>query len=171
MSASTVLSVGFRMSIRRLWVRSSNWSRASLSPCGETSSVKRSIFVGSGTGPLTVAPVRFAVSTISRAELSIRRWSNAFRRIRRFWLAIFNTALLQDLRDDAGAALLAALADGKAQAFLHRNRADQLHVNLDVVPRHDHLNAFRQLDRTRHIRRAEVELRAIAFEERRVSAT
>ncbi len=24
--------------MRRLWVRSSNWSRASLSPCGETSS-------------------------------------------------------------------------------------------------------------------------------------
>ena len=44
--------------------------------------------VGSGTGPLTVAPVRFAVSTISRAELSIRRWSNAFKRIRMFWFAI-----------------------------------------------------------------------------------
>ena len=61
------------MSIRRLWVRSSYWSRASLSTCGEISIVKRSILVGSGTGPVTVAPVRLAVSTISRAELSISR--------------------------------------------------------------------------------------------------
>jgi hypothetical protein len=35
--------------------------------------VKRSILVGSGTGPRTWAPVRLAVSTISRAELSITR--------------------------------------------------------------------------------------------------
>ena len=30
-------------------------------------------FVGNGIGPWTLAPVRFAVSTISRAELSINR--------------------------------------------------------------------------------------------------
>ena len=40
---------------------------------GEIRIVKRSFFIGSGIGPLTVAPVRLAVSTISRAELSIRR--------------------------------------------------------------------------------------------------
>ena len=52
--------------------------------CGEISNVKRSILVGSGTGPRTVAPVRLAVSTISRAELSIRRWSKAFSLMRMF---------------------------------------------------------------------------------------
>src|ERR1700754_3702663 len=150
MSASTVLSVGFRMSISRLCVRSSNWSRASLSECGDTSSVKRSILVGSGTGPFTVAPVRLAVSTISRAELSMRRWSNAFKRMRMFWLAM-TSALLEDLGDDAGADGLATLSDGEAQAFFHRNRADQLDVNLDVVSRHDHLSTSRQLDRSGHI--------------------
>src|SRR5215467_14267388 len=103
--------------------------------------VKRSIFVGSGTGPLTVAPVRLAVSTISRAELSIRRWSNAFKRMRMFWFAMAwslsckarcagkssrAASLLEDLGYDAGADGLATLADRKPQPLLHRNRTDQL---------------------------------------------
>src|SRR5690606_37811948 len=164
-SASTVLSVGSRMSIRRLCVRSSYWSRASLSPCGETSTVKRSILVGSGTGPRTVAPVRLAVSTTSLAELSISLWSNAFRRMRMFWLAIFACQgfalppggprswpassvenLLQDLRDDAGADGPAALADGEAQPRVHRDRRNQLHRHLHVVAGHHHLNALGQLE-------------------------
>src|SRR5215211_596266 len=37
--------------------------------------------VGRGTGPDTVAPVRWAVSTISRAARSIASWSYALRRI------------------------------------------------------------------------------------------
>src|SRR5262245_26941104 len=53
--------------------------------------------------------------------------------------------LLDDLRDDAGADGLATLTDRKPQALLHRNRADQLDVHLDVVPGHDHLGPFRQL--------------------------
>src|SRR6185437_10568816 len=43
------------------------------------------------------------------------------------WRAI---RLLDDLRDDAGADGLATLADRKPQALLHRDRADQLHVDL-----------------------------------------
>jgi hypothetical protein len=51
--------------------------------------------MGSGIGPFTVAPVRLAVSTISRAELSMRRWSKAFNRMRMFWLvATSGTAFL-----------------------------------------------------------------------------
>src|SRR5207342_3699738 len=73
MRASTVLSLGLTMSSTRLWVRVSYWSRASLSTCGDTRMVKRSILVGSGIGPRTCAPVRLAVSTISLAERSIRR--------------------------------------------------------------------------------------------------
>src|SRR5215469_3754188 len=78
--------------------------------------------------------------------------------------------LLQNLCDDAGTDGAAALADRKAQPLFHRNRADQLHVHLDVVPGHDHLNARGQLDRPGHIGRAEVELRLIPLEERRMPA-
>src|SRR6478736_9716639 len=77
-------------------------------------------------------------------------------------------ALLNDLRDDAGTHGAAALADRKPQALFHRDRADQLHLHLDVVPGHHHLRALRQLHRSRHVGRAEVELRPIPLEERRV---
>src|SRR5690606_27517604 len=70
-SASMVLSVGSTMSIRRWWVRISNWSREVLLTWGERSTSKRSRRVGSGTGPRTTAPVRLAVSTISAADWSI----------------------------------------------------------------------------------------------------
>src|SRR5512145_757343 len=156
------------MSMSRLWVRNSYWSRASLSACGETSTVKRSILVGSGTGPRTVAPVRLAVSTISRADVSIRRWSNALSRMRMFWLAMDAKTLLENLGDDAGADRFAALADGEAQPLLHRDRADQLHRHLDVVPRHDHLGPRGQLHRPRHVGGAEIKLRPVALEEWRM---
>src|SRR5690606_21339908 len=78
---------------------------------------------------------------------------------------------LQDLRHHARADCAAALADRKAQALFHRNRADQLHRHLHIVARHHHLNARRQIHRTRHVRRAEVKLRTIPLEERRVTST
>src|SRR5690242_15774357 len=81
-SASTVSGVGSRISIKRLCVRISNCSRDFLSTCGERSTVQRLIVVGRGIGPATSAPVRFAVSTISRVDWSRMRWSNAFKRIR-----------------------------------------------------------------------------------------
>src|SRR6476619_204432 len=49
--------------------------------------------VGRGTGPETLAPVRSAVSTISRAARSMASWSYAFSRIRIFWAAIVATVL------------------------------------------------------------------------------
>src|SRR5882724_6878801 len=55
-----------------------------------------------------------------------------------YWPTV-NKNLLRDLCDDAGADGLAALTDGEAQAFLHRDRADQFHLHLDVVTGHDHL--------------------------------
>src|SRR5262245_7876653 len=82
-----------------------------------------------------------------------------------YWPTVLKR-LLRDLRDDAGADRLATLTDGETQPLFHRNRADQLHLHLDVVARHDHLHAFRQLHKSRHVRRAEVELRTIALEER-----
>src|SRR5580693_6777010 len=72
------------------------------------------------------------------------------------------------LSNDTGADRLAALADGESQPLLHRNRRNQLHHNLDVVPRHHHLGALRQLHRPRHIRGAKIKLRPIPLEERRV---
>ncbi len=41
---------------------------------------------------------------------------------------------------------------------------------VDVVARHDHLRAFRQRHDAGHVRRAEVELRTVVGEERRVTA-
>src|ERR687895_1502811 len=49
--------------------------------------------VGSGTGPDTEAPVRVAVSTISRAARSRASWSYAFSRIRILLAAIEAKAL------------------------------------------------------------------------------
>src|SRR3712207_6272292 len=78
--------------------------------------------------------------------------------------------LLDDVRDDAGADGAAALADREAQALVHRDRLDQLDRHLDVVARHDHLDALGQVRHAGHVRGPEVELRAVAGEERRVAA-
>src|SRR5215468_196925 len=72
-SASTVCGVGSTMSRSRLCVRISNCSRLFLSTCGERLTVNFSIFVGSGIGPRTCAPVRLAVATISRVDASRMR--------------------------------------------------------------------------------------------------
>ena len=50
--------------------------------------MKRSTRVGQGDRTGTRAPVRLAVLTISRVLPSGARWSNAFRRMRMFWLSI-----------------------------------------------------------------------------------
>src|SRR5436189_565854 len=50
--------------------------------------------------------------------------------------------LLDDLRDDAGAHRLAALADGKAKPLLHGDGRDQRHHHLHVVPGHHHFGAL-----------------------------
>src|SRR5262249_4531816 len=56
-------------------------------------------------------------------------------------LPAFSQPLLYDLGDDAGADGAAALADGEAQALVHGDGRDQLHLHGDVVPRHHHLGA------------------------------
>src|SRR5438105_919420 len=77
-------------------------------------------------------------------------------------------SLLYDLGDDAGAHGMAAFADGEAQALLHGDRVDQRDHHLDVVARHHHLDAGRHLAGPGHVGGPEVELRAVALEERRV---
>src|SRR6185503_6632025 len=78
--------------------------------------------------------------------------------------------LLDDLGDLTGAYGATTLADGELQALLHGDRLDQLHVHGGVVARHDHLGAAGQGHDARHVRGAEVELRAVVVEERRVTA-
>src|SRR2546430_3744194 len=76
--------------------------------------------------------------------------------------------LLQDFRHDAGAHGPAALANREPKLLLHRDRRDQLHRDVHVVPRHHHLPALRQRPHSRHVRRPEIELRPVPIEERRV---
>src|SRR3954447_168268 len=85
-------------------------------------------------------------------------------------LRSYPTALLDDLGDDARADRPAALAVREAQALVHGDRLDELDLHLDVVAGHDHLDALGQVRAARHVGRPEVELRAVAREERRVAA-
>src|SRR5690606_6030906 len=79
--------------------------------------------------------------------------------------------LLDDLGDHARADRPATLADGESHAVLDGHRlVDQVDLHLHVVAGHAHLGAAKQLHRAGHIRRADVELRAIPAEERRVTA-
>src|SRR3954449_5740790 len=78
--------------------------------------------------------------------------------------------LLDDLGDDARAHGTATLADGEPEALVHGDRLDELDLHLHVVTGHDHLDALGQMGAARHVGRAEVELRAVAREERRVAA-
>src|SRR5215471_12974136 len=64
----------------------------------------------------------------------------------------------------------AALADRKPLLLLHRERRDQLNVHGRVVARHDHLRPRWQRALPGHVRRAEVKLRTVIVEERRVPA-
>src|SRR5204863_938711 len=127
---------------------------------------------GRGTGPVIVAPLRCAVSPICWADRSSCWWSYPLRRIRIFPCAmtVLALVLLDHFGDDAGADGAAALADREAEALIHGDRLDQLDLHVRVVARHDHLLALRQLHGARHVRRAEVELRPVVVEERRVAA-
>ena len=77
-----------------LCVLISNCSRLFLSTWGDLSTQNFDILVGSGMGPLTLAPVLRAVSTISFTEWSRRRWSYALSLILILWLSNFQTPLV-----------------------------------------------------------------------------
>src|SRR5581483_4120061 len=79
-------------------------------------------------------------------------------------------SLLHNARHHAGADGAAALADGEAQLLFHGDRHDQRHFHGDVVARHHHLGALRQRHHAGHVGGAEVELRPVIGEERRVAA-
>src|SRR5699024_9932776 len=62
------------------------------------------------------------------------------------------------------------VAYGVLEALLRRDRLDEVDVHLGVVTGHDHLGAFRQRHDAGDIGGAEVELRTVVVEERRVAA-
>src|SRR5690606_10495062 len=79
--------------------------------------------------------------------------------------------LLGDLGDHAGPHRAATLTDRETKPLLHRDRLDQLHRQLHVIPRHHHLHPIRQSHHTSHISRTEVELRTVPSEEHRTPPT
>src|SRR6202795_2994736 len=89
-----------------------------------------------------------------------------FRRVRTGWAAPpRKTALLDDLRDGAGADGVAAFANREAQALLQSDPRDQRCFAARVVARHHHLRSGWQLHVAGHVRGAEVKLRTIAGKE------
>src|SRR6059058_1396722 len=97
---------------------------------------------------------------------------------RRFWRPLlyqlsywrFPGKLIENFADATRADGFSALANSETNGLLHRDRRDQFDFNRDVITRHDHFHAFGQLDRTGHVRGAEIELRPVIGEERRVPA-
>src|SRR4051794_33703150 len=73
------------------------------------------------------------------------------------------------LGDDPGADGATALTNGEPQALVHGDRLDQLDLHLGVLTRSDELAALGQLHDAGYVGRAEVELRPIAGDERRVT--
>src|SRR5580698_841297 len=76
--------------------------------------------------------------------------------------------LLSDGGNDAGADRAAALANREAKTLFACDWRDQLDVHLHVIARHDHLDALREFDRARDVGRAEVKLRPVVAEDRRM---
>src|SRR5881397_1095268 len=101
---------------------------------------------------------------------SRRRRASVLRRPAPWSYQSGTAVLLDDVRHDAGADRAATLADGETEAGVHGDRLDELDLHLDVVTRHHHLDALGQVGHARDVGGAEVELRPIAREERRVAA-
>src|SRR5690606_18517974 len=81
------------------------------------------------------------------------------------------TILLDDAGNDAGTNGAATFADREAQTFFHGDRRNQRHFHGNVITGQNHFLIGRQLDRASHVGRTEVELRTVALEERRMTAT
>ena len=79
--------------------------------------------------------------------------------------------LRDDFRYNSCAHSLAAFADSKAHLLFHGDRADELHLEGHGVARHDHFHAFFERYFAGYVRGADVELRLVAGEKRRVAAT
>src|SRR5580704_4366633 len=83
--------------------------------------------------------------------------------------ALLCSTLLHNLADGTRAYRVSAFADREAQTFLHSHRRDQFNHQAHVVARHHHFGRRRQLRHARHVRRAQVKLRAVSLEEWRMT--
>src|SRR5579872_3104831 len=79
--------------------------------------------------------------------------------------------LLHNLCNRSCADRVPAFANREPQTFFHSNRRDQFDHQADIVAGHHHLGAARQLRYSRHVRRSQIKLRAVSFEEWRVPST
>src|SRR5947207_12927012 len=79
-------------------------------------------------------------------------------------------SLLDDLGHDPRADGSPTLADREPKALVHGDRLDQLDGHLDIVAGHHHLGPLGEVGDAGDVGGPEVELRAVAREERRVAA-
>src|SRR5690606_12398044 len=93
-----------------------------------------------------------------------------FRTMIRFESEDPDRVLLHNLGDDARTDGASTFTNGEAQALFHRDRlALQVDLDGDVVAGHTHFRAAEQFQLAGDVRRAEVELRLVAGEERRMT--
>src|SRR5262249_17237196 len=79
-------------------------------------------------------------------------------------------SLIQNLDHATGADGYVAFADGEPNSLPDGNRRDQLDLDRDVVPRHNHFHAIRQLHSTGDISGTEIKLWPVIGEERSVTS-
>src|SRR6185312_2477159 len=78
--------------------------------------------------------------------------------------------LIQNLADGTRAHGPAAFTNGEAESLIHGDGSDEFDNQLHVVSRHHHFGPFRHFRHARNVRGAEVELRPVALEERRMTS-
>src|SRR4029453_1207816 len=61
-----------------------------------------------------------------------------------YWRNALRPSLIQNFTDATRTNGFSAFADSKADRLLHCDGGDQLDLNRDVVPGHDHFDALRQ---------------------------
>src|ERR1700722_20161807 len=83
--------------------------------------------------------------------------------------AFKNPQLLENFCHSPCADRSTTFADRKSHSFFHCNRMDEFCLELNIIPWHHHFSSRRKSDCTCHIRRSEVELRAITGKERLVT--
>src|SRR5436190_10765643 len=81
-----------------------------------------------------------------------------------------NFSLFNNFGHSTGTDRSSTLSDREAEAFFHCDRSNELDLHLDIVARHDHLDACRKVCNSCHVSCTEVELRAVARKERCMSS-
>ena len=90
-------------------------------------------------------------------------------RMRILWVIMgLPITLFNDVSDDAGADGAAAFPDGEAQFFFQGHGGDEMDFNGDIVAGHDHLHPFRQGHDAGDVGGAQIKLRPITAEKRRM---